>query len=88
VIDEKGTELYVSTDGEPSYLLFSEEIFKKFEDWEIRGTGYDEQRGSFDVFLSEFYSTPDDETPPISFVNLYFKEVDNQWKISGVEFDI
>jgi hypothetical protein len=39
------------------------------------------------VFLSESYATPDDKSP-ISFVTLYFKEVDNQWKIAGVDFDI
>jgi hypothetical protein len=44
VIEEKGTELYVSTDGEPSYLLFSEEIKKQFEDSEIRSAGYNEHR--------------------------------------------
>lgn len=88
VIEEKGTELYVSTDGGPGFLLFSEELKEQFGGWEIRSAGYSKERGSFDVFLSEFHATPDDEESPISFVNLYFKEVDNQWKIAGVEFDI
>lgn len=87
VIEEKGTELYVSTDGTPDYLLFSKELKEQFEGWEIRSAGYSEERGSFDVFLSESYATPDDKSP-ISFVNLYFKEVDNQWKIAGVDSDI
>ena len=71
------------------WTLYDEESKEKYSHMEIQGYGYVDESEVVLIHIREYYYYEDgsDVTPP-TFLNLFLKNMDGQWIISGFEFDV
>ena len=91
VLEEKDNKLYakiINANG-VEWLLFNYEGKTQLDDWVIQGYQYDSKTNTFNIFIREFYINlnGDPESPP-TFLTLFFKMYNNEWKVYSLEFDV
>lgn len=71
------------------YLLFDKDGKREYQDMVIQGFGYSENNNTYVIHIREFYNDElgMPESPP-TFLNLYFREIDDKWKIVEFSFDV
>lgn len=71
------------------WILYDKESKEKYSHMEIQGYGYLDESEVVLVHIREYYYYEDgsDVTPP-TFLNLFLKNINDKWVISGFEFDV
>ncbi len=74
---------------ELEWILHNKNDSERYQDMVIQGYGFDSNKNVFVIHIREFYkdSNGNISIPP-TFLNLYFKKIDNTWKIINFEFDV
>jgi len=88
VLEREGNKLTAIID-EMDWLLFSEERVFHFDDWVIQGYQYNSDENTYSIFIREFYTDSKQElVSPPTFLYLTFKEINGEWKIINLAFDV
>lgn len=74
-------------DVQMDWVLWQENAVIIYRDKVIQGYGQLED-GTMLIHIREFYESGYEEVSPPTFLNLYFQQVDDEWKISYFEFDV
>ncbi len=69
----------------PLYLKDRENVFK---DMQINGFKYDEDNGTYDMYIQEYFINKSKKVVGIGFVYLHFRRIEDVWKIDRFEYDI
>ncbi|WP_425449324.1 hypothetical protein [Dethiothermospora halolimnae] len=91
IVEEKGKiyGVYEAYGQKIKYLLYDENSKRKYKDMVIQGYGYLEGEDSYIIHIREFYVDENDKpVSPPTFLNLYFVQVDGNWKIEEFGFDV
>lgn len=88
VLEQNGHTLYIEDDTPYKWQVFTADG-DKLDDWAIQGFQYNKDNNTYMVHIREFYMNADEEpVSPPTFLNLTFKLVKDEWKVSGLGFDV
>lgn len=81
IFENNGTEV--------EFMLYNSDRESIYKDMIIQGYGYYEESGEYSIHIREFFELENGEpvTPP-TFLNLYFKNFEGNWKITSFYFDV
>lgn len=75
--------------NEIKYLLYNNDGEIGYEDMVIQGYGYYEENNTYVIHIREFYVDEYNEpVSPPTFLNLYFRELEEGWRIIEFDFDV
>lgn len=86
---EREDILYVVSEDDYEWSLFNSNSELTLSDWIIQGFHFDLEENTYLVHIREFYiDKKGNSVIPPTFLNLYFKHQDDEWKIVKLSFDV
>lgn len=87
VLEQIEHTLYIEDDTNYKWQVFT--VGDKLDDWVIQGFQYNTDNNTYMVHIREFLKNAEGEpVSPPTFLNLTFKFVNEEWKVSGLSFDV
>ncbi len=81
--------VYENDGYEIKYRLYNNSNNILYKDMIIQGYGYSKESETYVIHIREFFEYQNGEpVSPPTFINLYFKNFDGNWKITGFDFDV
>lgn len=91
-IVEKDNEIYGKYEvhgNEIEWLLYNNDVKNRYQDMVIQGYGYYQENNTYVIHIREFYVDEYNEpVSPPTFLNLYFSELEEGWKVVEFDFDV
>jgi hypothetical protein len=91
-LEERNGALYVTYSHEEQKVewpVYSEDADRVYQDMLIQGFEYMPQDQTYRVHIREFFADRQQEiiSPP-TFLNLTFRQIDGEWKVVEISFDV
>jgi len=81
--------VYEYNGDEIEYMLYNDSSDIIYKDMIIQGYGYLKESEAYVIHIREFFEYQNGElVSPPTFLHLYFKNLEGDWKITSFEFDV